>query len=92
MKRFKELVHSLKKINSFSKMAVRLGFYLMTCYYIVAVAARIAAPYVANYFRAMAVYRGCLEAAPASLAVGVCAGLLCDLILVYTKTGGKSGE
>ena len=67
-------------MNRYSLLAMRLGFSLMLCFYIVAIVARLCAPY-ANYYNAMTLYRGALEAAPACLAVGVITGLLGDLML-----------
>ena len=58
----------------------------MACLYITAVVAYLIAPY-GDYFSAMTIHRGCLEAAPASLAAGVIGALIGDLIL-----GGKGGE
>jgi hypothetical protein len=91
-KKIKEFLGMFRKLSAYSKMCFRLGFYLMLCFYIVAVASYFAAPYVANYFRAMAVFIGCLEAAPASLAAGVCAGFLCDMIFSSQNHDGKSSD
>lgn len=91
MKSLKKMLRRLGKLNKVSKLSIWLGFYLMICFYIVAITAYLIAPY-ANYFRAMTLYRGGLEAAPASLAVGVCAGLLGDLMLVSKKPGDKPSD
>ncbi|MDR2908870.1 MAG: hypothetical protein LBU86_03175 [Oscillospiraceae bacterium] len=64
-----------------AKTALRLGAGLMLIFYIVGFASLIGARYVDNYFHAMSLYRGCLEAAPASLLAGVGGGLLGDLML-----------
>lgn len=71
----------LGELADFSKISIKLGVSFMVCFYIVAIVAYLIAPHAANYFNAMAVYRGSLEAAPACLASGVCAGLLGDLML-----------
>lgn len=76
-----------KELHPVSLLAIKLGIAQMICFYIVGITSRFTAPYVPNYFGAMALFRGCLEAAPASLASGVCAGLIGDLML-----GGKSGK
>ncbi|MDL2233615.1 hypothetical protein LJC63_08590 [Ruminococcaceae bacterium OttesenSCG-928-L11] len=63
-----------------SKYAISIGALTMIAFYITAGFARLIAPHV-DYFIAMNICYGCLEAAPASLVAGVCAGLLGDLML-----------
>lgn len=85
MRQIRKLLGRLREeLHPVSLLAIRLGIALMSSFYIVGIVSRFSAPYVPNYFGAMAIFRGCLEAAPASLASGVCAGLLGDLML-----GGK---
>ena len=85
MQGIRKLVLQLKGLNTYSKMAVKLGLFLMICFYIVAIVAYLYADRAADYFHVMSVYRGSLEAAPACLAVGVVAGLLGDLMLSGAK-------
>lgn len=77
----RRLIRQLKKLNPYSKFAVKLGVFLMTCFYIFAAAAHLYAPHAKDYYRMLSIGRGCLEVAPAFLAVGACAGLLGDLML-----------
>jgi hypothetical protein len=53
----------------------------MAAFYITALAAWIIAPTAKDYWAAVSICGGCLEAAPASLAASVCAGLIGDLML-----------
>lgn len=87
MIRLKSLIQKLRKIHRLSKVAVLLGVTLMTCFYIIAAIALRVAPKTEDYFYVLSIYHGALQAAPACLAVGVCAGLLGDLML-----RGKSSE
>ena len=89
MQHYNRLAQKLKDLNGFSKTSLKMGLYLMTCFYIVAAAAYIIAPYANNYFGVMGVYRGGLEAAPASLAAGIAAAIICDLALAPKKPGNK---
>jgi hypothetical protein len=82
----KKLLARYRRLHTAAQTAMLLGFLTMICFYITAAFAYFIAPQV-EYSNAMTVYRGCLEAAPASLAAGVCAGFLGDLIL--SKHGGK---
>jgi hypothetical protein len=82
----KKLLERFHRLHPVAQIAILLGFLTMLCFYITAAFAYIIAPQV-DYANAMTVHRGCLEAAPASLAAGVCAGLLGDLIL--SKHGGQ---
>ena len=81
MQRFLRLKQKLDEVNGFSKMAVKLGAMMMACFYIVGFAAYIIAPSAPNYFGAMSVFRGSMEAAPASLASGVLAAFICEAAL-----------
>lgn len=81
MKRFQAIIRALRGLHKLSRIAVEIGAAWMSGMYVVACIARLMAPYATNYFYAMSVYRGALEAAPACLAVGVCAGLIGDLML-----------
>lgn len=75
------LLKKLGNIHRLSKLAIKLGAAMMALLYLVALLALLRAPHAADYFYVISVYRTALEAAPACLAVGVCAGLLGDLIL-----------
>lgn len=75
------LIKRLRRMGPYPKLAFQLGAALMLMFYIVGFASYLSAPCVPNYFNAMTLYRGCMEAAPASLAAGVCGGLLGDLML-----------
>lgn len=81
MESVRRLYRQLKQLHPLAILSIKLGFFLMICLYIIAILAHLLAPYAADYFYAMSVYRGGLEAAPASFAAGVCAGLLGDLML-----------
>ncbi len=70
-----------RELGPYPKLAIQLGAGMMLVFYIVGVISLLSAPYVPNYFHAVTLYRGCMEAAPASFAAGVCAGLLGDLML-----------
>ena len=75
------------KLSEMSILSFKLGAGMMVCFYIVGFISLLSAPYVNNYFNALALFRGCMEAAPASLAVGVIAGLLGDVILRFGDRG-----
>ena len=81
VQRFLRIKKMIGEISSFSKTVVMLGVLMMVCFYIVGFTAYIIAPYVPNYFGAMSVFRGSLEAAPASLASGMIAAFICDVAL-----------
>ncbi|GHU81169.1 hypothetical protein FACS1894191_7820 [Clostridia bacterium] len=93
----KKILSRFKKLHSMSKTAIWTGLLTMAGCYITAGFALIIAPHT-NYINAMTIYRGCLEAAPASLAACVCAGLLGDLMLPKSgddenkEDGGKDGK
>jgi hypothetical protein len=89
-KHFHTITEKYRSLHPFSRFSMKLGFTLMTVFYILALAAKLYAPHAAKYFEVLAVYRGCLEAAPAFLAVGMTAGLLGDLILRNGKTDDDS--
>lgn len=81
----RKLFEQFKTVGEYPKTAVRMGAIMMLCFYITAAAAYVIAPYVPNYFGAMAMFRGSMEAAPASLVSGICAAVLCDLELRSKK-------
>jgi len=83
MRWIRGLPDEFKGLSDLSFLAFELGAGMMLCFYIVGLVAYLYAPYAPCYFSAMALHRGCLEAAPASLAAGVCAGLLGDLMLKF---------
>jgi hypothetical protein len=86
------ITQKYRSLHPFSRFSIRLGFALMAVFYILALAAKLYVPYATEYFEMLAVYRGCLEAAPAFLAVGVTAGLLGDLILRNGKANDDSSH
>lgn len=75
----RELIKELEKVNEYSKFAVKLGALMMASFYITGIVSYIIAPVVPNYLGALSVFRSSMESAPASLASGVCAAVLCDL-------------
>ncbi len=77
-------------LHPISRLSFKLGAALMTCFYITGLVSYLTAFHVANWEHAMAVYSGSMQAAPASLAAGVCAGLLGDLLV--RKSGGKNND
>lgn len=89
--RWKKWVRVLpEKFEQFSAMSIlsfKLGAGMMLCFYIIAFASLASAPYAENYFNAIALFYGALEAAPASLAAGVAAGLIGDLMLKHGARG-----
>lgn len=85
MQKLLELKQKISEINHFSKTAVKMGALMMLCFYIVGLAAYIIAPYAPNYFGAISVFRGSMEAAPASLVSGILAAFLCDAALKSRK-------
>lgn len=89
MNLLKKALSRYRSLHGMARTAIGLGAATMLCFYITALFALIVAPYV-DYANAMTIYRGCLEAAPASLAAGVCAGLIGDVIM--SRYGGKSGS
>ena len=86
MRWIRELPEKFSQLSEMSVFAFKLGAGMMFCFYIIGFISLLSAPYVSNYFNAMALFRGCMEAAPASLAAGVAAGLLGDMMLRF---GGK---
>lgn len=77
----KNLIKYLKTIDDFAKKILYAGLNVALIYYICAVLALWLAPYAQNYSGTMALFRCYLEAAPASFAAGVCAALICDLVI-----------
>lgn len=82
----RNLLQKAKELNAYSKMAVKMGALMMLCFYIVGFAAYIIAPHAPNYFGAISVFHGSMEAAPASLVSGICAAVLCDIALNSRKS------
>lgn len=85
MKSISHLLKKLHGLHKLSKISIRLGLALACTMYVVALLAWLYTPHAGDYLYVLSVQRGALEAAPACLAVGVCAGLLGDLML--RKTG-----
>jgi len=79
----RELRERFSQLSKMSIISFKLGAGMMVCFYIVGFISLWRAPYSYNFFNAMALFRACMEAAPASLAVGVVAGLLGDMMLKY---------
>lgn len=75
------LFKRLRKLHRLSKIAIFLGGSLTAFLYIIAGFAYWIAPGAADYLYAISIHYGAMEAAPAGIAVGVCAGLLGDLML-----------
>ncbi|WRS28181.1 hypothetical protein U6B65_03360 [Oscillospiraceae bacterium MB08-C2-2] len=75
-------------LHWYAKFSFRLGFGVMCCYYAVALTAYLITPIAVNYLAALAIQDGALEAAPASLVVGICAGIICDV--TYKRSQPKS--
>lgn len=86
MRWIRETGQKFSQLSEMSILSFKLGAGMMICFYIVGFISLLSAPYSYNYFNAMALFRGCMEAAPASLAVGVIAGLLGDMVLRF---GGR---
>jgi len=86
MRWIRELPSKLEQLHDLSILSFKLGAGMMLCFYIVGFVSLLSAPYVSNFSNAIALYYGCLEAAPASLAAGVCAGILGDMMLRF---GGR---
>ncbi|MDR2932315.1 MAG: hypothetical protein LBV27_04335 [Oscillospiraceae bacterium] len=87
----KKILSRFKRLHRLSKIAIKLGFLTMICFYITAAFAFYLAPHV-NYINAMTIYKGCLEAAPAAFAACVCAGLLGDLMLPKSDQESSDGK
>ena len=76
----KMILERFKSMHDMCRLAFSIGALTMLALYITAVFAYYIAPYV-DFASARLVFHGCLEAAPASLASGVCAGVLGDIML-----------
>jgi len=92
MRFFKLFSERVRKLNHFSRIAIKLSFYIMICIYITAGFAFYIAPYMPSYLRAMTVYYGAMEVAPACLAAGICAALLCDIIYHSCKSNDNDSD
>lgn len=86
MQSIKCLIKKIRDMSEYSKIAVKMGAIMMICFYIAGITAYIIAPHVPNYFGAMSVFRGSLEAAPASLVSGICASIICDVAAKSRKS------
>lgn len=85
MELVRQIVKMAKNMCGYSRICIKMGAIMMLCFYITALTAYIIAPYVPNYHGAMSALRGCMEAAPASLAAGLIAAVICDLIVASQK-------
>ena len=81
----KQFYRQLCQIHPFGLGVIEAGFAMMIDYIICAQFALFLAPHAQSYLGMLALRRACLEAAPASFAAGVAAGLICDLALVQEK-------
>lgn len=90
MNKFIRLLLGRRKLKDYPLRCIQIGAGLMALFYILAVFALYIAPYSTYYHRAMTVYRGALEAAPACLVVGVCAAVICDLM--YKQYGNNDQD
>jgi len=86
MRWIRNMPDKFAQLSDLSIMSFKLGAGMMLCFYIVGFASLLSAPYVRNFSGAIALYYACLQSAPASLAAGVCAGLLGDMMLRF---GGR---
>ena len=86
MRWIRKVPDKFSQLSELSILSFELGAGMMLCFYIVGFVSLLSAPYVNNFSGAVALYYACLEAAPASLAAGVCAGLLGDMMLRF---GGR---
>ena len=80
-----------KKWHPLSGWAAGIGLMTMIAFYMTAGFAGLIARH-GDYLRAMAVQAGCIEAAPASLAAGVCAALLGDMMLHRGQNPNKTDK
>lgn len=76
----KKLAERWRTADGYSRLSVKLGALMMLSFYISGTVAYLIAPHVPNYFGAMSVFRGSMEAAPASLASGFCVAVVCELV------------
>ncbi len=82
-------LQSIRQLSTYSKNAVKLGFYTMIGYYIAAIIATLMLTRFANVPSALLVIRGFLEAAPASFVAAFAAALICD---IASKQAAKNDE
>lgn len=71
----------LCRIHPFGLAVIEAGFFMMLAYFFCAQFALYLAPQAQSYLSMLALRRALLDAAPASFAAGVAAGLICDLVL-----------
>ena len=68
-------------LEPYSRRTLQFACGLGAICLILAVLAYLWAPYCPQPHRALVLYRGFREAGPATVAAGVCAALICDLVL-----------
>ena len=88
MRYIKQIITQLGELGRLSRLAIGLGAGASVLLLLLGLGAYIAAPYAANYFAAVALFRGCVEAGGATLVSGIFAGLLGDLML-RSRLAGK---
>lgn len=81
MKPVKTFWRSVKRLHPFAKWSFLGCLELSVALYLAAGVIRRVIDYLPDFTRARICYDGLLEAAPATLAVGVIAGLIGDLVL-----------
>lgn len=79
---------TLGKLHTAARYAMAIGALTAVALYITAIFTRVIAPHV-DYVTAITMHQTCLEAAPASVVVGIVAGLLGDLILRDQEKKGR---
>ena len=84
----KQFYRQLCQIHPFGLGVIEAGFIMTMGYFICAQFALSLAPHAQSYLGMLALRRACLQAAPASFAAGVVAGLICDLTLAQEKDKG----
>lgn len=92
MNLMKQLNKRVRNISGYAKICVKMGAIMMLCFYIAGAVAYILAPQAPNYFGAIGAFRACMEAAPASLASGICAAVICDLLAAPRKSDENDEE
>ena len=85
MRVIKQIRGRLKEFHPFSLTAVKVGFGLALCYFIVALFAYYISPNVPSYFRAMLVYREAIKAGTASILVTVISIVVTDIALTHRE-------
>jgi len=85
---YKMLSHRFRKMHKFAKNVLFLTIASMITTYIFAAVVYMIAPQLPDYLLAMSLYDGLMEAAPATLAAGVCAAIISDIALAKGNDGG----